>query len=276
MVMRLHEFFAQYPIFTCQDFASALDAQRPHSVRTRESLLAYYAEKRRILRIRRGLYAVVPIGSDPDSFSFDPYLVAGKMTDDAVVAYQTALEFYKKGCSESKEFFFLTQRKPRHVHFRQYLFKGLPFPSATMKKNQTMFGVHREERLGITLHVTGLERTMVDLLDRPDLGGGWEEIWRSLADIEFSEVDQIIEYALLLGNSTTTAKVGLFLESHRESLMVKDHQLEALHERRPAKPHYLFRGARNSGRLISKWNLVVPKQLVVHSFGTSGYGNAER
>lgn len=29
------------------------------------------------------------------------------------------------------------------------------------------------------LRVASLERTLVDVLDRPDLAGSWEEVWRS-------------------------------------------------------------------------------------------------
>ena len=37
----------------------------------------------------------------------------------------------------------------------------------------------------------------MDVLDRPDLGGGWEEIWHSLGTVEFFNLNQVIEYASL-------------------------------------------------------------------------------
>ena len=51
-------------------------------------------------------------------------------------------------------------------------------------------------------NATSLERTLVDVLDRPDLTGSWEEIWRSLESIEFFDIEQIVEYVLLLENAT--------------------------------------------------------------------------
>ena len=78
------------------------------------------------------------------------------------------------------------------------------------------------------LRVTNLERTLVDVLDRPGLSGSWEEIWRSLESVEFFDLDKVVEYALLLGNATTAAKVGFFLEQHRETLMVEDRHLKEL------------------------------------------------
>ncbi len=56
---------------------------------------------------------------------------------------------------------------------------------------QEFFGTTVMERAGIEFRATGLERTLVDLHARPDLGGGWEEIWRSLESVEYFDLDLI-------------------------------------------------------------------------------------
>jgi predicted transcriptional regulator of viral defense system len=117
------------------------------------------------------------------------------------------------------------------------------------------------------LRVTSLERTLVDVLDRPDLSGSWEEIWRSLESIEFFDLDKVVAYALLLKNATTGSKVGFFLEQHRETFMVEERHLKPLREQRPRQPHYLDRGKRESGVLVSGWNLVVPKAVRQRTWG---------
>ena len=43
-----------------------------------------------------------------------------------------------------------------------------------------MSGVESHHRHDVDVRVTGYERTLVNVLDRPDLTGSWEEIWRSL------------------------------------------------------------------------------------------------
>ena len=118
------------------------------------------------------------------------------------------------------------------------------------------------DRYGMDIRVTSLERTLVDVLNRPDLSGGWEEIWRSLESVEFFDIDKVIEYALLLQNGTTTAKVGFFLEQHRKQLMVDGKHLQLLQSHCPRQPRYLERDKRSGGRLISRWNLVVPIELI--------------
>ncbi len=73
-----------------------------------------------------------------------------------------------------------------------------------------------------------------------------------------------MEYVELLGKRTTAAKVGYYLQQHAESLMVEDCHLAPLRKLRPKQPHYLQRG--KSGKLVSDWNLMVPKPLAERSW----------
>ena len=123
------------------------------------------------------------------------------------------------------------------------------------------------ERAGVPVRVTSLERTLVDAVDRPDLAGGWEEVWRSLASIEFLDVDRVVAYALQLDNATTIARVGFVLSQHRDTWMITDRQLQPLRDRRPKRPHYLDRSRRESGRLVKDWNLVVPPDVLDRTWG---------
>lgn len=262
--MKLLDFFARRPVFTSEEFASFLDAEGSRSLKTQEALLAYHVKTGRILRVRRGLYASVPFGASPDTFPVDTFLLAGKMTEDAVIAYHTALEFHGKAHSVEERFVFLTSRAIRPANFRGYEFRGVRFPQALVKKKQEFFAVDTAERAGLPVRVTSLERTLVDVLDRPSLGGGWEEIWRSLESVEFFNVDKMLDYILLLENSSTAAKVGLFLEQHQKDLMVDDAHLDRLRQHIPKQPTYMARNSK--GRLVKKWNLVVPSQVLDRSW----------
>ncbi len=129
-----------------------------------------------------------------------------------------------------------------------------------------MYGVTCQKHSGVDVRVTNFERTLVDVLDRPELCGSWEEIWRSLESVEFFDLDQVIEYVGLLENATTAAKVGFFLERHKETLMVDDAHLNSLRKLRPRRPHYLARGSRESCRWIKDWNLMIPVEILTRSW----------
>lgn len=260
-------FLQKHPVFTAEEFSQYLSALGGGGSRAQEALLAYYKKTGRIVRVRRRLYAVIPAGAATDSYPVDPFLVAGKLTRDAILSYHTALEFHGRAYSVQEQFTYSASRPLSPLTFRSYLFRGAKFPEALSRAGNESFGVFTAERAGMKTRVTSLERTLVDVLNRPDLSGGWEEIWRSLESVEFFDLDQVVEYALLLGNATTAAKVGFFLERHRESLMVEDRHLKPLNHMRPRQPHYLDRARRKPGRLISYWNLVIPTEVLDRAWG---------
>lgn len=264
--MKLRDFIDRHPVFTIDELDRFLTEKGSLNRNTRNSLLSYYRQQGRIVSVRRGLYAVVPVGASPESSPVDPFLLAGKITPDAVLAYHTALEYHGNAYSVFNRFHYISNRYSVPTRFQNYEFRSVLHPCSLRKKARTEFGVQETERSGIHIRVTGYERTLVDVLDRPDLSGSWEEIWRSLESIEFFDLDQVVAYALLLENATTAAKVGFFLEQHREMLMVDDGHLEALHDLRPHQPHYLKRSKRRNGSLVSKWNLVVPREVLERSW----------
>ena len=172
-------FFRNHPVFTGEELAAHLLAAGQVGSRTQESLLAYHTKASRLVRVRRGLYAVIPPESDRDTYPIDPYLVASRLTPDAVLSHHTALEFHGRTYSVWRHLFYLAERPPGTVTFRSHVFRGTRFPEALVRSGNQHFGVLKAERAGMSLRVASLERTLVDVLDRPDLAGGWEEVWRS-------------------------------------------------------------------------------------------------
>jgi len=264
--MKLKLFFRTHPVFTVDDFSGFLSSAGTQNIRTQESLLAYHVKAGNIVRVRRGLYAVVPPGASPENFPIDPFLLASRMTKDAVLAYHTALECHGKAYSVYEHFTYLVGKSVSLTTFRSHQFKGVRFPQALVRKKAEFFDMMKADRSGMAISVTGLERTFVDVLNRPDLSGSWEEIWRSLETVEYFDLDKVALYVDLLGNATTAAKAGFFLEQHRDSLMVDEVHLKTFRDRRPRQPHYLERSRRKAGRFVAAWNLVVPEEVYGRSW----------
>ena len=265
--MKHDAFFRNHPVFSGKELANHLSSLGEAGGRAQEALLAYYRKTGRVVQVRRGLYAIIPPGANPDSYPVDPFLVAAKLTPDAVLSHHTALEFHGKAYSIYAHLTYSASRPLGPLTFRAHVFRGAKFNQSLLRLGKEHFGVSTAERSGQELRVTSLERTLVDVLDRPGLSGSWEEIWRSLESVEFFDLDTVVAYARLLGNATTGARVGFFLEQHREPLMVEDGHLGALRDLRPQQPHYLDRAKRTSGRLVSQWNLVAPKEVLERAWG---------
>ncbi len=265
--MKHDEFFRKHPVFTGKELAGHLSSLGEVSRRKQESLLAYHRKTGRVVLVRRGLYAAIPPGADPDSYPIDPFLIAAKLTPDAVLSHYTALEFHGKAHSVHTHFVYSAFRPLGPLNFRAYVFRGAKFHQTLLRIGKENFGVSTAERSGQDLRVTTLERTLVDVLDRPNLSGSWEEIWRSLESVEFFDLDKVVEYTLMLGNATTGAKVGFFLDQHRETLMVEERHLNMLRDMRSKQPHYLNRSKRKSGRFVQEWNLMVPNEVIERTWG---------
>ena len=78
---------------------------------------------------------------------------------------------------------------------------------------------------------------------------------------EYFKLDAVVEYATRLRSAVAAARVGWFLEQHRQVLMVDDACLARLEHLRPRQPRY-FDGRRESGKFLSRWNLVVPPRIL--------------
>jgi len=258
----LLEFFARHPIFRIEEFTKHLNSHGSANSSTRDALLSHHRETGRLIHIRRGLYASVPLGTPVDKFSIDPYLLASKLTSDAILAYHTALELHGKAYTIYEQFTYLTKWSTgRPFTFQGRTYRGVSHPSILERTEKENLYVETLDRLGLDVKITDLERTMVDVLDRPNLSGSWEEIWRSLENIEFLDVDKVVNYAIILGNATTVAKVGFYLEQHKITLLLSDTPLKKLKAHRPKNPHYMEREDRSGGQLSPEWNLIVPTDI---------------
>lgn len=260
--MKVSKFFQSNPVFRHEMFAAFLNANGTRTAKTREALLAYHVNKGHLLRVRRGLYAVVPEGINPKRHQVDPYLLGAHMTEDAVLAYHSALQFHGKAYSMHYRFPYLSRHSRRSFGFQGLEFTAALFPKTLKTNNSELFGVETYNHIGGKVRVTNLERTMVDVLMRPDLCGGWEEVWRCLESVEYFNLTQVIDYVLMTRSATAVAKVGFFLEQHRNTLMVEEAQLDLLRKHIPNQPCYLDRSRREPGKLVNSWQLVVPPTVL--------------
>jgi predicted transcriptional regulator of viral defense system len=268
--MRSSDFFANHPVFTHEDYLAAHGARGGRSPRTADSLLTRYTAAGKVLHVRRGLYAAVPAGASPQDVRVDPFLLATKLAPDAAVAYHAALQLRGLAHSAWARFAVLTRSHVRPLCFQQNELFGVRPSRALDGLPDLGGGVETVPHAGGVVRVTTIERTLVDVLDCPDLGGGWEEIWRSLERIERLEIEAVLGHALELRSALTAARVGFFLDRHREALLVEERQLELLREAAPRQPRYLD-SKRAAGRLVKPWNLVVPEHLLERRWeGTVG------
>lgn len=258
--MKAKQFFETHPVFRYEEFASFMASQgtnRPESCRQQ---LGYHQKAGHLIRIRKFLYAVKPMLSQ--ALWIDPYLIASKAATDSILAYHSALELHGAAYTTFTEITYLTNKQKQAFAYEDQLFRAILQPKSLIDSELTEYGVDVIMRSGMEIKLTSLERCIVDVLDRPDLGGGWEEVWRSLEFITQLNLDKLINYVLHLKNSTTAAKVGYFLEQRPAHLAVDPKYIQQLLSLIPKQPHYMDRSRQGEGKYIEKWQLIVPLEII--------------
>lgn len=255
-------FFDKNPVFTQEEFNQFLSS-RGNTVGRKESLI-YHLRKGYAKRIRRGFFVSIPapFRDKIEELELNPYLVAGRVVPNTIIAYHSAFDFHGVSPSPYHQYLFLSEQSMRSFKFNGDKFTALPFSRTLSRQNQKDFGVIETEIQGLTIKITGLERTIVDVLHRPIHGGGWKEIWETAAQISTLDLDQVIEYVKLLNNATTVSKLGFFLEQFKDHFNVDESYLNILEALKPCGTHYLERNKRESGTLLKRWNLMVPLHVL--------------
>ncbi|MBW2704264.1 MAG: transcriptional regulator, partial [Deltaproteobacteria bacterium] len=164
-------FFAHNSVFSVEDFDRFLAEHGTGNRWTRKSLLAYHIKQGHLLRLRRGLFASVPEQVDPDSFQPNPFHVAAKITADATLAYHTALMYHGLARAESDTFYSLSRGRTLPFRFRSSEYRCVPIPKKLLAEGQEGLGIQQFELAeegyfsDMVIRYTGLERTLVDVLD---------------------------------------------------------------------------------------------------------------
>jgi len=258
--MKVKQFFETHPVFRYEEFADFMASQGTNRPESWRQQLSYHQKAEHIVHIRKFLYAVKPMLSQEPWV--DPYLIASKAATDSILAYHSALELHGIAYTTFGEFTYLTNRQKKTFNYEAQRFRAIIQPKSLIEDRCTDYGMDTIARGGMTIKVTSLERSIVDVLDRPDLGGGWEEIWRSFEYITQLDLNKIIDYVLLLKNSTTVAKVGYFLEQLPTHLVGDQKTIEKLLSYVPKQPHYMNRNRQGEGKYIEKWQLIVPLEII--------------
>lgn len=265
--MKPEVFLTTHSLFTREELAAVL-RDRGRAEATVDSHLARWRCQGRIVRVKQGVFARLDARGDPNEAPLDFIALASRMAPDAVVAYHTALEAQGLAQSLFERLTFVTWTKTRPTSFEGRRFVPVRPRAPLFNADRGERWIERAERTGIEFRVTTVERTVADVLDRPGLAGGIEEVWRSLLSVPALDPGPLEEYMTLLGSRTLAAKVGFFLETRREELAVPAGLLERLRARIPRAPVFMDR--RRRGRLVGRWALIVPADLVPDGRGDAG------
>lgn len=256
--MKYKEFLRKHPVFTLEEFREAL---KNNNDKSRYNSLKYYIKKGKVRIIKRGVYYVVPEGRSPEKFKPHSFLVASRLSEKSVLGFHTALDVMGYGHSVFHKFFYYSIQRKRKFIFNGNEYISVKIPESLKKRNSEYIGVNEEYFDNLPIQFTNRERTLVDCLDRPEYCGGIEEVYRCIEKFPFLNFEKILQYLDAREKKALFARVGFFLEQHKEQFFVEETLLDKLQKEKPSSVVY-FDSKRDKGKLIKSWNLIVPEKVI--------------
>ena len=256
------QIFARHPILTLGAWADDLGSSA--FTRVARERARYYRKTGRLLKLTRGIYAVVPPGTQPEMFVPDPYLVTAALRSDAILSHHAALDLLGVAHSLFTSFTYCTVDPRRTLRLSEMSWHALRHPAQLVRAKTTDFGVLTLDRQGVMIRATGPERTLVDGFADLRWVGGLEEHIESAAAMRDLDLDRLERYLDLLDQRLLYAAAGWFLEKFPEVAGKEETFFQKLEMHLPRQPLYLDR-RRQAGRFEARWNLMVPAHLSLKS-----------
>ncbi|MCD8286129.1 MAG: hypothetical protein LUD50_02755 [Clostridia bacterium] len=170
--------FLDEPIFTLEEAAEEFDTKGALYGALKRAM-----ERREVKKLTGGLYCAVD--QDTGCPVVDRFEIATKLRPGGYCAYHTALEYYGLAKPLRSEVQIVSSRQGRPVTI-----DGTEYKTYMCSYNAGIM----ESYWNAPVRVTDVERTIVDCLDRLDLGGGLQEVFRALCKVRYADEDKLLQY----------------------------------------------------------------------------------
>ena len=235
----------------CFDYKEAFVALSDSKEGTILELLSDMTKRGLLLRLKEGVYYIIPYEQDSDSFIPDWHLTAACLVNDAqyYIGYYSALQIHNLITQPSlKEQIVVSKRiRPSEIEI-----KNVPF-QFIYHNEKHFFGA---KRIWIDnfnkVSCTDLEKTFIDCLFKPDYGGGIVEIAKAIyISRDKIKFDKLLDYAIRFDSQAVIKRLGFILEV----LGVKNEIIDELQKIKTASYILLDTELPKIGKRISRWRV---------------------
>lgn len=225
-----------------------------------EKMMSNMVQKGLLLRLKRGLYFVIPYEQSASAFMPNWHLVADTLTQDRkhYIAYHAAMQIHGISTQPSLKEYVVVEKPIRPATL---LIKGIPF-QFVYHNTVHFFGITTAWINAFEqVPCSDLEKTFIDALFRPSYAGGIIEIARALyLARERINMAQLIDYSQRFGTQAVIKRLGFLLEL----LGINDGVLDLLHKSRTPSFVVLDPEAPATGSYDSRWRVqqnIDPKSI---------------
>lgn len=242
-------------LFTVDDVARILEVSNAAAARA----LSRWSEQGWFVRIKRGLYAVVPIEAENNDRALeDAWTLVPKLFGKAYIGGWSAAEHWDL---TEQIFRDICVFSAQPVGRRKQVFHNVPF-MVMHAPIENHFGTMPVWRMETKILVSDPARTVIDMLSNPEVGGGIQHVIDCLRQhcmsADFKQ-DLLLDYGDRLNNRAVFKRLG-YLASQ---VLGEDHPLVEACASRLSKGNAQLDPSLKGETLITRWRIFVPSGIAV-------------
>ena len=236
---------------SCFDYKLAKKALPKSKDSALRELLSDMTRRGLLMRVKRGIYYVIPYEQDAETFMPDWHLLAEYLVRNAdhYIGYYSALQVHNLITQPSLKEQIVVSKQ---IHPSSLDIKGIQFQFIFHNKKH-FFGVKKMWIDNFNkVNCSDLEKTIIDCLFKPDYAGGIVEIARAIymsrGKINYSN---LLEYIKKFNSQAVIKRLGFLLETFEigaeiidDLMKIKTKSIVLLDTELP-----------NAGKTISKWSI---------------------
>lgn len=243
--MNLYFELLKKPVFSIEDVNAYYD--NVHSAR---SAVGRLLREQLIVKIRNNMYTC--INGETGSPVANRFQIACKITPSSYISHHTAMEYY--GLADQV---FYDVYVSSETTFREFEFDGYCYHCIVSKRRE---GVVSPAFSG-GVHVTDLERTLLDSVKDMDKISGMEEVVQNIGSIQRIQEKKLLLYLNLYQNQFLYQKTGYLLKG-LSSQMGLSNEFFDFCKRKIGKSKRYFTADVKMGTYNDEWKMVVPDGVI--------------
>ena len=209
----------------CFDSKTALKAFPQAKESTVRELLSDMTKRGLLMRIKDGIYYIIPYEESSETFMPDWHIIAKYLVKEAkhYIGYYSALQIHNLITQPSlkEQIVVNKQIRPSEIKIKEVTFQFI-------YHNETHF--FGEKKIWIDdfnkVSCSDIEKTIIDCLFKPDYAGGIVEVARAIYSTkEKLDYNKLLEYAIKFDSQAVIKRLGYLLELFEiETEIVKELQ----------------------------------------------------
>jgi predicted transcriptional regulator of viral defense system len=243
-------------VFTIKDIANILEISLPHA----RKIASKMVKKDVAERIKSGLFVRIPesVILDKRHYKEDAVLIAAKAFDRAFLSHYTSLSILGLSDRYTTRVYVTTLKHHQDIVYHDITIKFIK----TIPRR--FFGIKTIEYSNDEIMISDQERTILDVVNRPEYSGGLSEAIRCLQNLKDVNWDILLKYIKEFGNKALGRRIGYILDNLDNIQM--PNKINRNIKNFSGKNIYYFDPGQK-GIFEREWNMVIPREIaeVLHA-----------